>query len=215
MIIEVNQDLFDANKKQAQTIRQKLAETNTIMFDLIGSPGAGKTLLLEKTIEALRSRFSMAVIEGDLSTTRDAQRLERFDIPIIVVNTAGACHLESVIIENALDQLDLVKTDIVFIENVGNLVCPAEFDLGENGKIAVISTPEGDDKPMKYPVIFREAKAVLLNKFDLLPHLDFDIQTFEKDLLDLKNEKRMICLSAKTGAGMENWYRFIESYTLN
>jgi hydrogenase nickel incorporation protein HypB len=209
MIIEINQDLFEANNTQAEVNRKKLSENKILMFDLVGSPGSGKTMLLEKTIEALKDKYSIAVIEGDVNTTRDAQRLERFDIPIISVNTAGACHIESVIIDNALNRIDLEKTDIIFVENVGNLVCPAEFDLGENGKIAVISTPEGDDKPMKYPLIFREAKAILLNKTDLMEYLDFSYEAFEKDVMNLNSRDSIIKLSAKTGDGLDKWINFI------
>lgn len=213
MIIEINQDLFEANNTQADINRKRLSENKILMLDLVGSPGSGKTMLLEKTIEALKDKYSIAVIEGDVSTIRDARRLEKFNIPLISVNTAGACHIESVIIDNALNQLNLDKTDIIFVENVGNLVCPAEFDLGEYGKIAVISTPEGDDKPMKYPLIFREAKAILLNKTDLMEYLDFSYEAFEKDVMNLNSRDSIIRLSAKTGEGLDKWIDFIISRT--
>jgi hydrogenase nickel incorporation protein HypB len=212
MIIEVKQNLFDANQKKANVIRDRLKETNTLMLDLIGSPGAGKTTLLERTLERLTAELRIAVIEGDVDTNRDAERLRRFDIPTIAVNTGGACHLESVIIENAISQLDLDKTDLIFIENVGNLVCPAEFDLGDYGKIAVSSVPEGDDKPMKYPVIYRDAKAVILNKSDLMEFIDFDLDKYKEDLFKLNPTQKLITISAKTEDGLEEWIDLVKSF---
>ncbi len=149
------------------------------MVNIISSPGAGKTTLLERTCETLGEKFRIGVIEGDITTDRDARRLKKYNIPIVVINTEGGCHLDSHSISKVLDSFDLENLDVLFVENVGNLICPSQFDLGENFKIAVVSTAEGDDKPGKYPMLFREAKAVLLNKIDLIPYTNFNIGYFQ------------------------------------
>lgn len=209
--IKIMQDVLAANAGIAATIRTLLAKHGVFMVNLISSPGSGKTSLLEKTLPMLaEKKLRVAIIEGDVATDKDARRLEKFKVPIALINTAGACHLESVSIENALKSFKLSEIDIIFVENVGNLVCPAEFDVGENMKVAILSTPEGADKVSKYPLLFREASLVLLNKIDLLEYLDFNIQTFYNDVAKLKATLPVIETSATTGAGLEQWVKWLQ-----
>ncbi|OGT09338.1 MAG: hydrogenase accessory protein HypB, partial [Gammaproteobacteria bacterium RBG_16_37_9] len=182
MQIKVMQNILQANEKKAAEIRMLLKQKKIFMVNLISSPGSGKTSLLEKTLPILQKKYRVAVIEGDVETDRDAMRLEKYGVPIALINTSGACHLESVSIEKAFTAFDLDNLDLIFVENVGNLVCPAEFDIGENVKVAILSTPEGDDKVMKYPLLFREASLVILNKIDLSAHVNFNQITFYNDL---------------------------------
>ena len=199
------QNVLAANDKKAAEIRARLKEKNIFMVNLISSPGSGKTSLLEKTLPLIQDKFKVAVIEGDVETDKDAQRLVQFNVPVALINTSGACHLESVSIEKALTSFDLDNLDIIFIENVGNLVCPAEFDVGENCKIAMLSTPEGDDKVAKYPLLFREASLVLLNKTDLLEHTSFSIDQFQADLDRINPKAKVIELSCRDDKGIEDW----------
>jgi hydrogenase nickel incorporation protein HypB len=182
MEIKIMKNILDRNQNRANEVRSLMTEKNVTMVNIISSPGAGKTTLLERTFEELGDRFRIGVIEGDITTDRDAQRLKRFDIPIVMINTEGGCHLDSHSISKVLDLFELDNLDFLFVENVGNLICPSQFDLGETFKLAVVSTTEGDDKPAKYPMLFREAKAVLLNKIDLMPYTNFNIGNFRSDL---------------------------------
>ncbi len=163
MEIKIMRNILDRNQDKANEVREILGSHNVVMANIISSPGAGKTTLLERTCEALCPGIRIGVIEGDITTDRDAQRLKKFNIPIVVINTEGGCHLDSHSISKVLHLFDLKNLDLLFVENVGNLVCPSHFDLGESFKVAVVSTAEGDDKPANYPMLFREAKAVLLN----------------------------------------------------
>jgi hydrogenase nickel incorporation protein HypB len=209
--VKIMQDVLAANASKAALIRTLLAKHSIFMVNLISSPGSGKTSILEKTLPMLAERnLRAAIIEGDVATDMDARRLEKFNVPIALINTAGACHLESVSIENALTSFDLDKLDIIFVENVGNLVCPAEFDVGEDEKVAILSTPEGADKVSKYPLLFREASLVLLNKIDLLEYLDFQIQTFYNDVAKLKATLPVIETSVTTGVGLEQWVMWLQ-----
>ena len=180
------------------------------MVNIISSPGAGKTTLLERTCEELGAKFRIGVIEGDITTDRDAQRLKKYNIPIVVINTEGGCHLDSHSISKVLDLFDLENLDVLFVENVGNLICPSQFDLGETFKLAVVSTTEGDDKPAKYPMLFREAKAVLLNKIDLIPYTNFNFNSFKSDLKKLNGQIPVFKISCTKGDGMRSWYEWIE-----
>lgn len=211
MIVKVMKSILQANEKRAQQVRGKLAKEKVVMINLIGSPGAGKTSLLEKTFAHFGGKLRCAVIEGDVDTIKDAERLSVHDVPVIAINTGGACHLESLSIDNALDELDLESIDIIIIENVGNLVCPAEFDLGESMKIAITSVPEGHDKPIKYPLLFQEAGLVILNKEDLIPHTDFDLDEYMGDVKKLNAETKVFAMSCRTSSGLEAWYEFIET----
>ncbi len=212
MIIELNQNIMDSNNSRADEVRKILAEYNLVMINIISSPGSGKTSLLEKTLGKLGKIFSLGIIEGDVNTTRDARRLESFGLPITAVNTRGACHLNSTIILKALDELPLDNLDCIIIENVGNLVCPSEFDLGEHAKIAISSVPEGDDKPQKYPLLFREAKCLILNKIDLLPYVPFNRKVFYRDIENLNPKLPLIETSCTTGDGVDAWIKWITDF---
>jgi hydrogenase nickel incorporation protein HypB len=180
------------------------------MVNIISSPGAGKTTLLERTCEELGTTFRIGVIEGDITTDRDAQRLKKYNIPIVVINTEGGCHLDSHSISKVLSSFDLDNLDVLFVENVGNLICPSQFDLGEAFKLALVSTTEGDDKPAKYPMLFREAKAVLLNKIDLVPYTNFNYECFRSDLKKINGQIPVFEISCTRGDGLEEWYKWIE-----
>jgi hydrogenase nickel incorporation protein HypB len=185
--------------------------TNTVLaVNLMSSPGAGKTSLLEATIDALKDELAIAVIEGDLETENDAGRIRAHGVPAIQITTGSACHLDAHMVHDALHALDLQKLDIVFIENVGNLVCPASFDLGQHSNVILLSVPEGDDKPAKYPVMFRAADLVLLSKSDLLPVLDdFQPDNARRHLRDLASSAPVFELSAKNAAGMDTWIHWL------
>ncbi|NJO16172.1 MAG: hydrogenase nickel incorporation protein HypB [Thioploca sp.] len=204
--VNVLTNLLAENDHQAAHNREHLDQHGVLALNLMSSPGAGKTLLLEATIHALKNELALAVIEGDLETENDAQRIRRTGVPAIQIVTGTACHLDAHLIHQALHQLDLSGLDIIFIENVGNLVCPASFDLGHHRNVTLLSVTEGDDKPAKYPVMFRAADIVLLTKTDLLPVLDdFDSQQAETYLRQLANPAPMISLSAQKGIGMIPW----------
>lgn len=211
MEIKVMKRVLGRNQDKAETIRQLLGEKNVKMYNFISSPGAGKTALLEKTCEALKEKMKVGIIEGDVSTDRDAQRLKRFGNPIVLINTEGGCHLDSNSIEKALEEFNLDQLEALFVENVGNLVCPSHFDLGEHAKIAVVSTSEGDDKPIKYPMLFRDAEAVLLNKVDLLEYTNFNYDNFMNDLRDVNPTVPLFETSCTTGKGLEKWYEWLTS----
>jgi len=203
--IKVIKNILDACEGQAQQIRDHLKEKHVLMVNLIGSPGSGKTTLLEKTLATLKGRFSIAVIEGDVATDKDAVRLQKYDIPIALINTDGACHLEPITIRKALDEFDLDRTDIIFVENVGNLVCPAEFDIGENCKIAISSATEGHDKPEKYPLLFNECRLVVLNKIDLIQFTDFDKDYYISSVKKLNGRVPVLEVSCRAEQGLEGW----------
>jgi len=209
--VTVLQGLLDANDHQAAHNREHFARHNVLAINLMSSPGAGKTALLEATIDALREKARIAVIEGDLETENDAARIRAKGVTAIQISTGSACHLDATMVHDALHDLDLDAVDILFIENVGNLVCPASFDLGQHFNIALLSTPEGDDKPAKYPVMFRAADLVLLTKTDLLQILDdFNPDKALRCLRQLANPAPMLQLSAKSGEGMQDWFDWID-----
>ena len=184
MEVQVMTNVLEKNDAIANSLKELFAKHNIYVFNLMGSPGAGKTSLLEATLKELSQDYNIAVIEGDLFTSQDAERIHALGVPVLQINTVGGCHLDAQMIEKALEELDLDALDLIIIENVGNLVCPAEFDIGEHAKVTVLSFTEGEDKPLKYPLIFKEAKAVLLNKIDLLPYVPFNM---EKALTDIRN----------------------------
>jgi hydrogenase nickel incorporation protein HypB len=209
MEIKIMKNILDRNQNKANEVRNLLGLKKVLMVNIISSPGAGKTTLLERTCENLATKYRIGVIEGDITTDRDAQRLKRYNIPIVVINTEGGCHLDSHSISKVLDSFDLDKLDLLFVENVGNLICPSQFDLGETFKLAIVSTTEGDDKPAKYPMLFREAKAVLLNKIDLIPYTNFNFENFRTDLGKLNPLVPLFKLSCTSGEGLVDWYRWI------
>lgn len=207
MKVHMEQEILQENEHQAEQNRAQFGKT--LVVNLIGSPGCGKTTLLEKTLAALKDEFRMAVIEGDIYTTRDAQRIEVCGVPVVQVNTAGGCHLSAEITSKAAADIDLSQVDILFIENVGNLVCPAEFDLGEDCKAAVLSVVEGDDKPAKYPLLFQEAGVVVLNKCDLLPYTNFNMESALADIKGLNGSAPILQLAAARDKGLEPWFAWL------
>jgi hydrogenase nickel incorporation protein HypB len=214
MEIKIMKNILDRNQNKADEVRNLIKSKKILMVNIISSPGAGKTTFLEKTCEALTSKFRIGIIEGDVTTDRDARRLQKYNIPIVVINTEGGCHLDSHSISKVLDSFDLDNLDILFIENVGNLICPAEFDLGEAFKLAFVSTAEGDDKPAKYPLLFREAEAVVLNKVDLIPYTNFNYNSFMRDLNNIKPRVPFFKISCTRGDGLDGWYRWISDKRL-
>jgi hydrogenase nickel incorporation protein HypB len=208
--VSVLHGLLHANDHTAAHNREHFNKHGVLAVNLMSSPGAGKTSLLEATIDALKDEFSIAVIEGDLETENDAGRIRAHGVPAIQITTGSACHLDAHMVHDALHQLDLQKLDIVFIENVGNLVCPASFDLGQHSNVILLSVPEGDDKPAKYPVMFRAADLVLLSKSDLLPLLDdFQPDNARRHLCELASEAPVFELSAKNSDGMDAWSHWL------
>ena len=214
-VIDLQQSLLEKNDALAARNRAWLAGREVLMLNLVSSPGSGKTSLLERTIRDLHGRMAISVIEGDQATVNDGARIDAAGAPAIQVNTGTGCHLEADMIEQALGVLKPRPGSIVFVENVGNLVCPSLFDLGEKAKVAILSVTEGEDKPLKYPHMFRAAKLVLLNKIDLLPHLDFDVERVVAAARDVNPDVDVIKISARTGDGLQDWYNWLESQTSN
>mgnify|MGYP006292108489 CR=1 FL=1 len=210
MEIKVMKRVLDKNQDKAEQVRALLMEKQVKMYNFISSPGAGKTALLERTLAHLNGEIRIGIIEGDVSTDRDAQRLKQYNNPIVLINTEGGCHLDSNSIERALFEFNLDELDVLFVENVGNLVCPSHFDLGETAKIALVSTSEGDDKPIKYPMLFRDAEAVILNKMDLLEYTNFNYQNFVKDLREVNPNVPLIETSCSKNTGLEGWYEWLK-----
>ena len=209
MEVKVMKNILGENDKIADANRKLFADKKVFVVNLMGSPGSGKTSLLEKTLSALSEKISVAVIEGDLFTAKDAERIEKQNIPVVQINTSGGCHLDAQMVARAAESLDLDKIDLLIVENVGNLVCPAEFDVGENCKAVVLSITEGDDKPLKYPLIFKESAVTLLNKIDLLSFTNFDIAAAREDLQTLHPNLKIIETSCTKNLGLEEWTNFL------
>lgn len=210
--VEVLAGLLSANDREAEHNRLHFGEHSVLAVNLMSSPGSGKTLLLEATVEALKHEFRIAVIEGDLETENDANRIRAHGVPAVQITTGSACHLDAHMVHDALHELALEELDILFIENVGNLVCPASFDLGQHRNVTLLATTEGDDKPAKYPVMFRAADLVLLTKTDLLPVLDdFDPARALACLRALASSAPLISLSAKKHSGLDAWFDWLRS----
>jgi hydrogenase nickel incorporation protein HypB len=210
----VMEGVLDANDALAQANRTWFDGAGTYVINMMSSPGAGKTALLERTLERMRSKLRLGVLEGDVQTTLDADRLARFHIPLVQVNTdpgfGGECHLDANMVRSGLSELPLHDIDVLIIENVGNLVCPAEFKVGEDARVMVYSITEGEEKPLKYPLMFRSADLVLVNKMDLLEHLDFDLEQFLGNLDAVNRGVEYILTSARTGRGVEEWCSWLE-----
>jgi hydrogenase nickel incorporation protein HypB len=207
--VTVVKNVLDANDRIAAENRELFDRHKVFVINLMSSPGAGKTTLVEKTIAALKDKYRIGVIEGDIQDTYDADRIAKLDIPVVQINTGGACHIDGNMIREALPTFDLSKTDVLIIENVGNLVCPAEFKIGENIKIMLLSTPEGADKPAKYPLMFQESSALLINKMDLMQYVDFDLEKARRDALALHKDLKIFEVSCKTAAGLETWIAWL------
>jgi hydrogenase nickel incorporation protein HypB len=211
--IDVRQKVLAANAAAAHVLRDAFLAAGTLVVNLISSPGSGKTTLLEATARALKERFRLGGLDGDIATERDAERLRRSGIPARQILTGGACHLDARQVENALAEEGerLSGLDMLFIENVGNLICPTSYDLGEDFKVALLSVVEGDDKPFKYPAIFSRAAVTLVTKVDLLPHVDFDLEAVRQQVATLNPSGRFLVTSARSGEGMDAWFDLLES----
>ena len=210
--IEVRERLMERNDVIARSVRRRLDECAVFALNLVSSPGSGKTLLLERTLDALGSEFRIATVTGDVQTQNDADRLARHTSRLVqAVITQGACHLDAKQVETALEAIDLEFTDLLFIENVGNLVCPAAWNLGEDAKVVVMSVTEGEDKPLKYPKMFTEARYAILNKIDLLPYVPFDVGKAIGFARDVNPNLEFFLTSAFTGEGMDDWYDFLRA----
>lgn len=210
--IDVGKKILGANEEYARRNKQLLTEHKILCLNMISSPGSGKTTILTRTISELKGNIKIGVIEGDIQTDIDAQRIETTGAPVVQINTNGACHLSAAQVSDALAKLPVKELNLIFIENVGNLVCPSAFELGENYKIVVLSVPEGDDKPAKYPAIFAKSKVLLINKIDLLDaglQVDFDIERVKTDARKLNKDIEFFPLSAKTGSGFAEWREWL------
>ncbi len=209
-ILEVEQDILQSNQLLAERNRGYFLGKNIFAINLVSSPGSGKTSLLEKTLADLKDEVDFSVIEGDQQTMNDANRIEALKIPVVQINTGKACHLDSEMVSNAVLKLEPVANSIVMIENVGNLVCPSMFDLGENARVVIVSTTEGDDKPIKYPDMFAGSDVCIINKIDLLPYLSFDVQKAKDYALQVNPDLQFFEISATTGEGMNEWYKWLK-----
>lgn len=208
--IKVEQDVLFRNKEIALENEKVFKEKGVYVLNIMASPGAGKTTFILSTLDYLSDKFKVGVIEGDIASKVDADRIKEKGVSVVQINTGGACHLESRMVRKALSHFDLDALDILIIENVGNLVCPAEFPLGEKLKVTLLSIPEGDDKPEKYPLMFSESDVVLLTKIDLLPLLNFDLNKVKRVISGLNPSVRIMEVSALKGDGMEEWFSFLQ-----
>jgi hydrogenase nickel incorporation protein HypB len=208
--IGVGEDLRESNREIARENRELLKKSSVVSINLMSAPGAGKTSLLVKTIPLLSDKYRLGVIEGDVQTRRDAERIEVLGIDVYQIETGGVCHLDASMVHSALHDMDLDNIDLLFIENVGNLVCPAEFELGVDARIMLLSITEGDDKPKKYPLMFSESSLLIFNKIDLLSSVDFEIERATQDARDINPGIHILELSCRTGEGMEEWLSWID-----
>jgi len=209
MKVKVVTRILEANDRIAEENGKRFKEAGVYVINLMGAPGAGKTTLLERTISALKPHLKIGVIEGDIVGSDDAERISALEVPVVQINTGGACHLDANMISEVLSELPLKDLDLLIIENVGNLVCPAEFKVGEDMKIMVLSVAEGHDKPLKYPLMFRESSALVLNKIDLLPYMNTDMNKVRNDSLALNPKLKIFEVSCSTGAGIEAWAQWL------
>jgi hydrogenase nickel incorporation protein HypB len=209
MKISVVRDILEANDRIAQQNRDLFDENKLLVINLMSSPGAGKTSLLERSISALKKDMRIGVIEGDIQSSQDAERIARTGIPVVQINTGGACHLDGNMIRDTFGEFSFKDLDLLVVENVGNLVCPAEFKVGEDFKAMILSVTEGDDKPAKYPLMFHESSVLLINKIDLLPYVDCSVEKIREDALKINPDLAIFEISCKTGEGLEGWYNWI------
>lgn len=204
-ILTIERKVLEKNDEIAGRNRRFFQKNGIFALNLVSSPGAGKTSILEKTFQELKDSMKIAVIEGDVQTDLDARRVADYGVPVIQIITLGGCHLEAKLVEDAMAKMDLKGTDLLFIENVGNLVCPANYDLGEAHKVVVVSTTEGDDKPLKYPGMFRNSSVLIINKTDLIPYVNCDLKTLRSNALQINPGLRIFETSCFTGAGISEW----------
>ncbi|TYO96644.1 hydrogenase nickel incorporation protein HypB [Geothermobacter ehrlichii] len=209
--IRVEENLLAKNDRLAAANRVRFTRHGLLTLNLVSSPGSGKTTLLETTLRALKDELRFAVLEGDQQTSNDADRIAATGVPAHQINTGAGCHLDAHMVAHGVDHFDLDNLDVLLIENVGNLVCPASFDLGEDSKVTVLSITEGEDKPLKYPQMFRAAAIVIVNKIDLLPHLDFDLDQCRQFIRQVNPQARIFELSCRSGAGMDAWYDWLRA----
>ena len=209
MKVSVVRNILEANDRIAQQNRDLFTENGLLVINLMSSPGAGKTSLLEKTIDALESDVRIGIIEGDIQSSQDAERIARKGVPTVQINTGGECHLDGNMIRDTFDKFDFENMDLLIVENVGNLVCPAEFKVGEDFKAMILSVTEGDDKPSKYPLMFHESKVLLINKIDLLPYVDCSLDRIKEDSLKINPDLRIFQISCKTGEGLDEWHEWL------
>jgi hydrogenase nickel incorporation protein HypB len=211
MKVKVVTNILEANDRIAAENKKVFGEAGVYVINIMSGPGAGKTSLIEKTIQSVNGKIKMGVIEGDIAGIDDAQRIEKLGIPVVQINTGGACHLDANMIREVMYELPLNELDLLIIENVGNLVCPAEFKVGEDIKVMLLSIAEGHDKPLKYPLMFQESSALVLNKIDLLPYTNVDIGKIKKDSLSLNPTLKIFEVSCKTGEGINEWTNWLQS----
>ncbi len=210
MKIAVVKNILEANDRIAQENRALFDEKGVTVMNLMSSPGAGKTSLLEKTIQALKGDLTLGVIEGDIQSSKDAERIARMDIPVVQINTGGACHLDGNMIRDTFGEFNFEELDLLVVENVGNLVCPAEFKVGEDFKAMILSVTEGEDKPAKYPLMFHESSVLLINKTDLLPYVDCTVEGIREEALKINPHLVIFEISCRTGDGLEAWYDWLK-----
>ncbi len=213
MRVAVVKNILDANSRIARENRKLFIQHQLTVINLMSSPGAGKTTLLEQMGKHFRNKLKIGVIEGDIQTTLDAERVAAAGLDAVQIETDGACHLDANMIQNALDDLDLDNLNLLVVENVGNLVCPAEFDVGENHKVMMLSVTEGDDKPLKYPLMFKESEVLLISKVDLLPHLRCDIEKIKEAARSINPNLIVFEISSYTGTGLDDWHNWIGEQT--
>ena len=209
-VITIERKVLEKNDEIARQNRDMFSERGMFVINVVSSPGSGKTSLLERTLEQLKDKIKIAVIEGDVQTDFDAKRVERYNVSVVQIVTNGGCHLEAKLVKDALDNMDLIDVKILVIENVGNLVCPAGYDLGENMKVVIVSTTEGDDKPLKYPKMFRNAPILIINKIDLLPYVDCNMEDLKNNALQINPSLKIFETSCTTGAGIPEWCQWLE-----
>ncbi|RLB42384.1 MAG: hydrogenase accessory protein HypB [Deltaproteobacteria bacterium] len=212
MKVSVVKNILEANERIAQQNRALFDEKGLTVMNLMSSPGAGKTTLLEKTIDALKDHLRLGVIEGDIQSSQDAERIASKGIPVVQINTGGACHLDGNMIRDTFGEFDFDSLDLLVVENVGNLVCPAEFKVGEDFKAMILSVTEGDDKPSKYPLMFHESSVLLINKIDLLPYVDCSIEKVKEEALKINPHLTIFEISCKTNEGLTQWFDWLRQF---
>lgn len=211
MKVKVVTNILEVNERIAAENRKKFQEAGVFVMNIMSGPGAGKTSLIERTITELKGKVKIGVIEGDIAGSDDAERIDKLSIPVVQINTGGGCHLDANMITEVMDDMPVRELGLLIIENVGNLVCPAEFNLGEDMKVMLLSIAEGHDKPLKYPLMFQESSALILNKIDLLPHTDVDIEKMKRDSLSLNPKLKIFEVSCKTGQGISEWTNWVQT----
>ena len=210
MKVSLVANILKANERIAEQNKQLFDEKGILTINMMSAPGAGKTTLIEHTINALKNKYRISVIEGDIQSTYDADKIAATGVQVVQINTGGACHLDGNMIQETFPELDLDAMDLLLVENVGNLVCPAEFNMGEDFKVMLLSVPEGDDKPMKYPLMFHESSALLVNKIDLLPYVDCSLEKIRSESLKINPNLKIFEISGKTKEGLHSWFEWLQ-----